>query len=83
MALSITTEGETMNTRKPATRLSSVYPTPGELAHYDREARRLRAEFIEDSMVRFVIAFDQLIRRTACRIAARLFGSDCMHVQIR
>jgi hypothetical protein len=71
-----------MNTRKPATRLSSAYPTPGQLAHYDREARRLRAEFIADGVASLVIALDRLVRRIACRIAARLFGSDCMREEI-
>jgi hypothetical protein len=72
-----------MNTRKPATRLSSRYPTPGQLAHYDREARRLRAEFIADGVASLIIALDRLVRRIACRIAARLLGSDCMHAPAR
>jgi hypothetical protein len=72
-----------MNTRKPATRLSSAYPTPGQLAHYDREARRLRAEFIADGVASLVIALDRLVRRIACRIAEKLFGSDCMHAPAR
>jgi hypothetical protein len=70
-----------MNTRKSATRLSSAYPTSDELARYDREARRLRAEFIAYGAASLVIALDRLVRRIACRIAARLFGSDCMHAQ--
>ena len=72
-----------MDTRKSATRLSSGYPTPGELAHYDREARRLRAEFVANGVASLFIALDQLARRIACRIAARLFGSDCMHAPVR
>ena len=68
-----------MNTGKPATRLSSRYPTPGQLAHYEREARRLRAEFFANGVANLVIALDRLVRRIACRTAARLFGSDCMH----
>jgi len=70
---------KTMNTGKPATRLSSPYPTPEELAHYELEARRLRSEFIGDFVTSLVIALDGLVRRVACGIAARLFGSDCMH----
>jgi hypothetical protein len=72
-----------MNTRKSATRLSSGYPTLAQLAHYEREARRLRAEFIADGMARLVIALDRLVRRIACRIAARLLGSDCMSAPAR
>jgi len=72
-----------MNTRKPATRLSDTYPTPSQLAHYDREARRLRAEFFADGAASVVIALDRLVRRIACRIAERLFGSDCMHARAR
>jgi cytochrome P450 len=72
-----------MNTRKSSTRLSSAYPTPGELARYEREARRLRAEFIANGVARLVIALDRLVRRIACRIAARLLGSDCMHAPAR
>jgi len=72
-----------MNTRKSATRPSDAYPTPGQLARYEREARRLRAEFIEDGVARLVVALDRLVRHIACRIAARLFGSDCMHAPVR
>ena len=68
-----------MNTRKSSTRLSDGYPTPGQLARYEREARRLRAEFIADGAASLVIALDRLVRRIACRIAASLFGSDCRH----
>jgi len=72
-----------MNTRKPATRLSSAYPTPGQLARYEREARRLRAEFIADGVARLVIALDRFVRRIACRIAAKYLGSDCMQAPAR
>ena len=66
-----------MNTPKSAARLSSSYPSPGELAHYEREARRLRAEFVANSVASLLIALDRFTRRITCRIAARLFGSDC------
>jgi hypothetical protein len=72
-----------MNTRKSATRLSSAYPTLGQLAHYEREAHRMHAKFIADGVARLVIALDRLVRRIACRIAARLFGSDCMPAPAR
>jgi hypothetical protein len=71
-----------MNTRKSATRPSGGYPTLGELAHYDREAHRLRAEFIAYGVASLVIALARLVRRITCRITARLFGSDCMHAQM-
>ena len=66
-----------MNTHKSATRLSSGYPTPEELAHHEREARRLRAEFIANGVASLLIALDRFARRITCRIAARFFGSDC------
>lgn len=72
-----------MNTRKSATRLGDSYPTLGELAHYDREARRLRAEFIAECVANLYIAAERLVRRIACRVAAKLFGSDCMHAPAR
>jgi hypothetical protein len=72
-----------MNTRKSATRPSDAYPTLGQLARYEREARRLRSEFIADGVARLVIALYRLVRRIACRIAARLLGSDCMQAPMR
>jgi hypothetical protein len=72
-----------MNTRKSSTRPSGAYPTLDQLARYEREARRLRAEFIANGVASLVIALDRLVRRIACRIAARLLGSDCMHAPAR
>lgn len=72
-----------MNTTKLRNRLSSAYPTPGQLAHYDQEARRLRAEFIAEGVANLYIALDRLVRRIACRVAAKFFGSDCMHAPAR
>ena len=83
VALSITTKEKIMNNRKSQTRLSNAYPTLGQIAHYEREARRLRAEFIAEGVANLYIAVDRLVRRIACRVAARLFGSDCMHASAR
>ena len=72
-----------MNDRESQIRLSSAYPTLGQIAHYDREARRLRAEFIAECVADLYIAVDRLVRRVACGVAARLFGSDCRHAPVR
>lgn len=66
-----------MNTRRSDTRLVGSHPDFDELAYYEREARRLRAEFVANAIDAFLIALDRFTRRVACRIAARLFGSDC------
>jgi hypothetical protein len=68
-----------MSTRETPTRPSRAYPTRAQLAHYEQEARRLRAEFIAEGLASLYLALDRLVRRIACRIAARLFGSDCLH----
>jgi hypothetical protein len=47
------------------------------MSNYEREARRLRAEFIASGVESAVVALDRFTRRVACRIAARLFGWDC------
>jgi len=45
-----------MSARKSATR------------HYDREARRLRGEFLANGMESFLIALDRFVRRIARRV---------------
>ncbi len=46
-----------------------------EIRHYEREARRLRAEYAKDLTVRAVIALDLAIRRLAHRILSWLAGA--------
>jgi hypothetical protein len=58
-----------MNARKSEIRLSSSYPTPAELAYHQREARRLRTEFMANSLARLFMALDRLASRIACRLA--------------
>jgi hypothetical protein len=72
-----------MNTTDLKNRLNGAYPAPDQLAHYDREARRLRAEFIAQGVANLYIALDRLVRRIACGVAAKLFGSDCGHAPAR
>jgi hypothetical protein len=53
-----------------------------ELRLYEHDARRLRAQYVRDLLIRTVIAFDLAIRRAASRVqsltcadASRLSGS--------
>jgi hypothetical protein len=42
------------------------------LSNYEREARRLRAEYAKDLAVRVVVALDLAIRRVAHRVLSRV-----------
>ena len=45
-----------------------------ESRNYEREARRLRAEYVQDLTVRAVVTFDLAIRRLAQRVLSWLAG---------
>jgi hypothetical protein len=60
-------------------RVYLVGPTPRASSDYEQEARRLRAAYVGDILVRLAVAIDLNVRRVAHRLVAALClgGTPC------
>ena len=61
-----------MNRSDSASLANAAQPILADLEQYEREARRLRAQYARDVSVRLAIGLDLLLRRLAARLALAL-----------